>query len=128
MTSFCLYFVDVSYALLLVKAMSYNSSPLLLTMQSWPLARGSFICEPPQKLLSDYCVHRGRSSVITTLSARASLLGFLVFAAVLSLCDGNVNYLKLRFAEVALFHKTSVIDRDEWLSFALEFGDCFEHL
>jgi len=105
LTSFCLYFVDVSYALLPVMVFSYHSSPLLLTMQCWPLARGSFISERPQKQLSDYSVHKWWSSVITTFSALASPLGFLVFTVSLPLCGGNVNYLKLRRDEVTLLRK-----------------------
>lgn len=120
LTSFYLYFVDVSYALLPVMVLSYHSSPLLLTMQCWPLARGSFISERPQKQLSDYSVHKWWSSVITTLSALASPLGFLVFTVSLPLCGGNVNYLKLRCDEVALLRRTCVIAYDKWHSFALK--------
>ena len=100
--------------------LSYHSSPLLLTMQCWPLARGSFISERPQKQLSDYPVHKWWSSVITTLSALASLLGFLVFTATLPLCGGNVNYLKLRCDQVALLRRTCVIAYDKWQSLALK--------
>jgi hypothetical protein len=87
-------------------------------MQCWPLARGSFISERPQKQLSDYSVHKWWSSVITTLSALASLLAFLVFTVTLPLCGGNVNYLKLRCDEVALLPRTCVIAYDKWHSFA----------
>lgn len=126
-TSLCLYFVDVSYALLPVMVLSYHSSLLLLTMQCWPLARGSFISERPQKQLSDYSVHKWWSSVITTLSARASLLGFLVFTVTPPLCGGNVNYLKLWGDVVAVLCRTCVAAYGKRHSFALKCHEGCEH-